>query len=94
MAGRAVRPHGGARPPRARDGRRPSAGVTTAARRPDGPRGGRGLPVRLARKRIKNVNLRVKADGRVEVSAPLHATDAFVASFVRERPWIEAKRAG
>ena len=53
-----------------------------------------GLPVRLARKRIKNVNLRVKADGQVEVSAPLHATDAFVASFVCEkRPWIEAKRA-
>ena len=53
-----------------------------------------GLPVRLARKRIKNVNLRVKTDGQVEVSAPLHAADAFVASFVREkRPWIEAKRA-
>ena len=52
-----------------------------------------GLPVRLVRKRIKNVNLRVKADGQVEVSAPLHAADAFVASFVREkRPWIEAKR--
>ena len=41
-----------------------------------------GLPVRLVRKRIKNVNLRVKTDGQVEVS------------FVRERrPWIEAKRA-
>ena len=53
-----------------------------------------GLPVRLVRKRIKNVNLRVKTDGQVEVSAPLHAADAFVASFVREkRPWIEAKRA-
>ncbi len=53
-----------------------------------------GLPVFVARKRIKNVNMRVKApDGRVEVSVPLSASDAIVASFVREkRAWIEAKR--
>lgn len=54
-----------------------------------------GIAVRLVRKRIKNLNLRVKApDGQVEASAPLHATDADVARFVREkRAWIEARRA-
>ncbi|MEF9876601.1 MAG: SprT family zinc-dependent metalloprotease [Gordonibacter sp.] len=53
------------------------------------------LSVRLARKRIKNVNLRVKApDGRVEVSAPLRTPDEFVVAFVREkRSWIEGRRA-
>ncbi len=54
-----------------------------------------GLTVRLVRKRVKNINLRVKApDGRVEVSAPPRASDAVVAAFVREkRAWIDAKRA-
>lgn len=54
-----------------------------------------GLAVRLVRKRVKNINLRVKApDGRVEVSAPPRASDAVVAAFVREkRAWIDAKRA-
>lgn len=54
-----------------------------------------GLAVRLVRKRVKNINLRVKApDGRVEVSAPPRASDAVVAAFVREkRSWIDAKRA-
>lgn len=48
------------------------------------------LEVWLVRKRIKNVNLRVKPpDGRIEVSAPLHADSEFVRSFVREkRDWI------
>lgn len=54
-----------------------------------------GLSVRLVCKRIKNLNLRVKApDGRVEVSAPLRTPDAAVTAFVRaKRAWIEAKRA-
>lgn len=54
-----------------------------------------GLPVRLTRKRIKNVNLRVKApDGHIEVSAPLHVSDETIAAFVREkRTWIEGHRA-
>ena len=48
------------------------------------------LEVWLVRKRIKNVNLRVKPpDGRIEVSAPLHVDSDFVRSFVREKhDWI------
>lgn len=48
------------------------------------------LEVWLVRKRVKNVNLRVKPpDGRIEVSAPLHVDSEFVRSFVREkRDWI------
>lgn len=54
-----------------------------------------GLPVRLVRKRVKNLNLRVRQpEGRVEVSAPFHARDCDIEAFVREkRAWIEAKRA-
>lgn len=53
------------------------------------------LPVTLMRKRIKNINLRVKApDGRIEVSAPLRVSDAAIAGFVRQkRAWIDKKRA-
>lgn len=53
------------------------------------------LPVRIARKKIKNLNMRVKApDGRIEVSAPLHVSEAAIIGFLREkRPWIDAKRA-
>lgn len=44
----------------------------------------------ILRKRIKNINLRVKPpDGRIEVSAPLHVDTSFVRAFVREkRDWI------
>lgn len=54
-----------------------------------------GLPVRLVRKRVKNLNLRIRRqDGEVEVSAPFHVCDVDVERFVREkRVWIEAKRA-
>ena len=54
-----------------------------------------GLPVRLVHKRVKNLNLRVKApDGTVEVSAPPHVSAQSAASFVRQkRAWIDAKRA-
>ncbi|MCI2241439.1 M48 family metallopeptidase [Adlercreutzia faecimuris] len=70
--------------------------------RAGGPRGARaetrvlvvdGLEVALTRKRVKNVNLRVRPDGTVAVSAPPRTSDAFVSAFVREkRPWIEARR--
>ena len=44
----------------------------------------------ILRKRIKNINLRVKPpDGRIEVSAPLRVDTSFVRAFVREkRDWI------
>lgn len=44
----------------------------------------------ILRKRIKNINLRVKPpDGRIEVSAPLRVDASFVRDFVREkRDWI------
>nr|WP_277926894.1 SprT family zinc-dependent metalloprotease [Adlercreutzia sp. JBNU-10] len=51
------------------------------------------MEVALTRKRVKNVNLRVRPDGTVAVSAPPRTSDAFVSAFVREkRPWIEARR--
>ena len=53
------------------------------------------LEVWIVRKRIKNVNLRVKPpDGRIEVSAPLRTDSAFIGSFVREkRDWIRKQQA-
>ena len=53
-----------------------------------------GMSVRLLRKRVKNINLRIKppADS-VEVSAPYHTPRARIEAFVREKkPWIEARR--
>lgn len=51
------------------------------------------LEVWVTRKRVKNVNLRVRSDdGRVTVSAPPRTSDAFISSFVRQkRPWIDAR---
>lgn len=51
------------------------------------------LEVWVTRKRVKNVNLRVKPPhGRVEVSAPARTTDAFIGAFVREkRAWIDTR---
>ena len=51
------------------------------------------LEVWVTRKRVKNVNLRVRADdGCVAVSAPPRTSDAFISAFVREkRPWIDAR---
>lgn len=53
-----------------------------------------GLPIILRRKRIKNINLRVKPpDGRVEVSAPFHVIEGDIVRLVRERrSWIDVKR--
>ena len=54
-----------------------------------------GETVFVARKRIKNVNLRVQApDGRIEVSAPYRATDGYIVDFVRSKAnWIARQRA-
>lgn len=48
----------------------------------------------ILRKRIKNINLRVKPpDGRIEVSAPLRVDASFVRVFVREkRDWIRKQQ--
>lgn len=48
----------------------------------------------ILRKRIKNINLRVKPpDGRIEVSAPLRVDTSFVRVFVREkRDWIRKQQ--
>lgn len=48
----------------------------------------------ILRKRIKNINLRVKPpDGRIEVSAPLCVDTSFVRAFVREkRDWIRKQQ--
>lgn len=48
----------------------------------------------ILRKRIKNINLRVKPpDGRIEVSAPLRVDTSFVRAFVREkRDWIREQQ--
>ena len=52
-----------------------------------------GVTYTLTRRRVRNINLRVRADGSVAVSAPLGAplpqVDAFVAGRAR---WIEAAR--
>ncbi len=48
----------------------------------------------ILRKRIKNINLRVKPpDGRIEVSAPLRVDTSFLRAFVREkRDWIRKQQ--
>lgn len=48
----------------------------------------------ILRKRVKNINLRVKPpDGRIEVSAPLRVDTSFVRAFVREkRDWIRKQQ--
>ena len=48
----------------------------------------------ILRKRIKNINLRVKPpDGRIEVSAPLRVDTSFVRAFLREkRDWIRKQQ--
>ena len=53
-----------------------------------------GVRYEFKRKRVKNINLRVRADGSVAVSAPLGAPLAQVDAFVAGRArWIEAVRA-
>lgn len=53
-----------------------------------------GIEVVLTKKKIKNINLRVKtAEGPVVVSAPLWATQETVEHFVRQKKlWIEQRQ--
>lgn len=44
-----------------------------------------GLEVHVVRKRQKNMYARVKPDGRIAVTAPLHFSDEEIAWFVREK---------
>ena len=49
-----------------------------------------GIEYWLERKRVKNINIRIKPDGRVMVSAPARMSKARVSAFVAEkRAWIE-----
>lgn len=49
-----------------------------------------GLLIQLSRKHVKNVNLRVRQDGIVAISAPVHVPYRDIVTFVREkRTWIE-----
>lgn len=49
-----------------------------------------GVEFWLERKRVKNINIRIKPDGRVMVSAPLSMSKTKIAGFVAEkRSWIE-----
>jgi len=53
-----------------------------------------GLPVRVTRKRIRNLRMTVRApEGEVRVSVPLFAGDREVRRFIREkREWIDRHR--
>lgn len=52
-----------------------------------------GLPVEVTRKRVRNINLRVRADGSVHVSAPQRVAPERIEAFVRsKRTWIEQVR--
>lgn len=49
-----------------------------------------GLPVDVTRKKIKRMNMRIKEDGRVVVSAPRLTPDFEIVRFVRSRrSWID-----
>lgn len=43
---------------------------------------GQTIPYLLTRKRVKNLNLRVRSDGSVAVSAPVSVSDAAISAFV------------
>ncbi|WP_314774158.1 SprT family zinc-dependent metalloprotease [Lancefieldella rimae] len=48
-----------------------------------------GIPVQLTRKRVKNINLRVSREGRVDVSYPWHTSEAAAIAFVESKSdWI------
>ena len=50
-----------------------------------------GIDFVLTHKRVKNINLRIRADGTVAVSAPLRCSGARVDAFVAEKAaWIAA----
>ncbi len=57
----------------------------------DGVSNGDAIPVCVTRKRVRNLNLRVRADGSVALSIPLHATAGRAQAFLDERSaWIRA----
>lgn len=48
----------------------------------------------IARKRVKNLNIRITRDGQVHVTAPLRMSDADIESILdRKRGWIESTAA-
>lgn len=48
-----------------------------------------GISVQLTRKRVKNINLRVSREGRVDVSYPWHTSEATAIAFVESKSdWI------
>ena len=48
------------------------------------------IPVEVTRKRIKNIYLRVKPDGRALLSAPMQMTRADIDAFLRDRTrWLQ-----
>lgn len=50
-----------------------------------------GISVQLTRKRVKNINLRVSREGRVDVSYPWHTSEAAAIAFVESKSdWIRA----
>ncbi|OFR22376.1 hypothetical protein HMPREF2898_01195 [Atopobium sp. HMSC064B08] len=50
-----------------------------------------GISVELTRKTVKNINLRVSREGRVNVSYPWHTSEAAVIAFVESKSdWIRA----
>ena len=52
-----------------------------------------GLPVQITRKRVRNINLRVRDDGTIALSAPPHTPLSYIETIVRERSdWIAAAR--
>lgn len=44
-----------------------------------------GFEYTVTRKRVKNINLRVREDGRVTVSAPFHTPESVIIFFVEEK---------
>lgn len=53
-----------------------------------------GIKVEVVRKDVRNLNLRIRPDGEVTVSAPRRASMKAVTDFLEERAgWIEAHRA-
>lgn len=53
-----------------------------------------GIPYVLTRKRVKNLNMRLRPDGQVAVSAPARAAASAVDAFVDgHRAWLEKARA-
>ncbi len=51
------------------------------------------LPIIVEKKRIKNMYIRIAADGRVKITAPMRTPDATIRAFAASRAgWIEKQR--